>query len=119
MEFVKQKNKNKKTNFYYEAVPQLVTFRLGDLMRCKCSSKESEIGALYQEIMRVSDTNPDLWKVLRIKNRLSEGTKDILINLTYRKEAIVEIQLQVDEAKSKFIIHSSGFKHYLYELSRS
>lgn len=69
--------------------------------------------------MRISETQPELWKVLRIKNRLSEGTRDILINLTYKKQAVIEIQLQVDEAKSNFIINSSSFKHYLYELSRA
>ena len=31
-------------------IPQLVTFKVGDLLRCKCSSKESEIISLYNEI---------------------------------------------------------------------
>ena len=31
-----------------ESVPQLVTFRLGDIMRCKFSSKESEVTAIYK-----------------------------------------------------------------------
>ena len=28
-------------------IPQLVSFRVGDLLRCKCTSKETEIIALY------------------------------------------------------------------------
>ena len=35
-----------------EFVPELITFKIGDLMRCKCSSKEKEIIALYKEIER-------------------------------------------------------------------
>lgn len=88
-------------------------------MRCKCSSKETEISAIYKEIMRISHSNPGLWKVNRIKNRLAQGTRDILINLVYRDKMIVEVQLQVDEAKSHFIMCSSSFKHYLYELGRA
>ena len=45
--------------------------------------------------MRISDSPSALWKVIRIKNRLFSGTKDILINLQYRKEIIAEIQLRV------------------------
>ena len=35
---------------YPELTPELLTFRIGDLLRCKCSSKENEIVALYKEI---------------------------------------------------------------------
>ena len=33
-----------------DEIPELITFKIGDLMRCKCSSKEKEIIALYKEI---------------------------------------------------------------------
>lgn len=69
--------------------------------------------------MRISSAKPSLWKVNRIKNRLAQGTRDILINIIYRDSIVVEIQLQVDEAKSHFIMCSSSFKHYLYELGRA
>ena len=32
---------NKEKQINYELVPQLVTFRIGDLVRCKCASKET------------------------------------------------------------------------------
>jgi len=34
--------------------PNLISFRIGDLMRCKLSSKEKEIIAIYNEIQRIS-----------------------------------------------------------------
>ena len=34
--------------------PNLITFRLGDLLRCKCHSKAKEIIKIFNEIERVS-----------------------------------------------------------------
>ena len=58
-------------------------------------------------------------KVIRVKNRLEKGNRDILINLWYRRNIIVEIQLKVDEAKHNFITCSNNFNHYLYEIKRA
>ena len=38
--------------------PQLVSFRVGDLLRCRCTSKENEIIALYNEIERINLHHP-------------------------------------------------------------
>ena len=46
-------------------------------------------------------------------------TKDILINLLYRNEIVVEMQLAVKSQKSKFIEHSDKFNHFIYELERA
>lgn len=58
-------------------------------------------------------------KIIRVKNRLNKGNKDILINLLYRDEIIVEIQLAIKSEKTKFIECSYNFNHYLYELKRA
>ena len=34
--------------------PELITFNIGDLLRCKCTSKEDEIIALYKEIEKIN-----------------------------------------------------------------
>ena len=35
------------------------------------------------------------FKILRVKNRLSKGNKDILVNLLYKNKILVEIQLAI------------------------
>ena len=52
-------------------------------MRCKYSSKEREVIKIYKEIDRLSKTNPQKFKVVRIKDRLKSGTNDILINVKF------------------------------------
>lgn len=42
----------------WQSPPNLVTFKIGDLMRCKCSSREKEIIRIYKEINSVSAANP-------------------------------------------------------------
>lgn len=46
--------------------------------------------------MRISNSSSLIWKINRIKNRLTQGTRDILINLVYMDKIVVEVQLQVD-----------------------
>lgn len=41
--------------------------------------------------------------IIRVKNRLNQGTKDILINIRYRNQILVEMQLSIDGDKSNFI----------------
>jgi hypothetical protein len=42
-------------------------------------------------------------EIIRVKNRLNQGTKDILINIRYRNQILVEMQLSIDGDKSNFI----------------
>lgn len=53
-------------------------------------------------------------KIVRIKNRLEKGTKDILINLLYRDKLLIEMQLGVATNGSKFIDFSNKYNHVLY-----
>lgn len=62
---------------------------------------------------------PETLKITRIKNRLSSGTNDILMNINFYGKAICEIQLAVKSNKSKFLASSTGMSHYLYEVQRS
>lgn len=59
-------------------------------------------------------------KIIRIKNRLREGTNDILLNVRFNDKIICEIQLEViNKSKTKFIQCSNAFSHFIYELKRS
>lgn len=64
----------------------------------------------------MNQEKPHIFKIVRVKNKLKECTKDILINILYREKLLVEIQLAIKSDKTKFIQLESDFKHYLYEL---
>lgn len=64
--------------------PNLISFKIGDLMRCKIGSQEKEILKLFKHLADVSEKNPQVFKIIRIKNRLKEGTNDILMNVRYK-----------------------------------
>ena len=100
-------------------IPTLVTFKIGDLLRCKCSSKELEAMSLFSELERISHFHPETLRIVRVKNRLRRGTKDILVNLVYRNVLLVEMQIAVNSSKSNFLDCSDKFNHYIYELQRS
>ena len=88
-------------------------------MRCKCSSHETEILRIFNLLKRISDDESEIFKIIRIKDRLSLGTRDILININFMNKILCEIQLAVtDEIDKKQKMYDS-FNHYLYELKRS
>ena len=64
--------------------------------------------------MKISHLNPKLLKVVRVKNRLEGGNRDILMNFMYKKQLLVEIQLAIKSDKSKFASCSNKFNHFLY-----
>ena len=107
------------TKARWSSPPDLLSFKIGDLMRCKCSSKEKEILRIFQELESISNSNPKLLKIIRVKNRLKLGTNDILINVLYKNKHLCEIQLAVKSSQSKFISCSNMFNHYIYELGRT
>ena len=60
------------------------------------------------------------FKIIRIKNRLHQSTRDILIYALFKLEVVCEIQLAIVEAsnndKQKLM---DKFNHFLYELKRA
>lgn len=75
----------------------LITFKIGDLMRCKCSSHEDEILRIFNLIKKISENECNLIKIVRIKDRLELGTRDILININFMNKILCEIQLAVTD----------------------
>lgn len=99
--------------------PNLISFKIGDLMRCKIGSQEKEILKLFKHLADVSEKNPQVFKIIRIKNRLKEGTNDILMNVRYKNVFICEAQLAVNSDHSNFIKCSNKYNHFIYEVKRS
>lgn len=58
-------------------------------------------------------------KIVRVKDRLEKGTKDILINILYKNTLLIEMQLAVTTNRTKFIDFSNKYNHVLYELKRA
>jgi hypothetical protein len=103
----------------WPAPPNLLSFTLGDLMRCKVSSKEKEILRIYEQMRQLSLRYPEKLKIVRVKNRLNLSTNDILLNVRFNGLILCEVQLAVKTEASEFIKCSNTFCHYLYELERS
>ena len=83
-------------------------------MRCKCSSHEDEILRIFNLLKRISDSESNLLKIIRIKDRLELGTRDILINIIFMGKILCEIQLAVTEEVDFKQAKYDSFNHYLY-----
>ena len=84
----KKRNQSEKSNWPFP--PNLISFKLGDLMRCKFSSKQKEIIKVYNEMIAMSHSKQygQKFKIVRIKNRLKDSTNDILINIRFNNEIL-------------------------------
>lgn len=72
----------------------LITFKIADLFRCKIKSREAEIIRIFKKIKQISEKG-EPFKIVRIKDRLNLGTRDILINILFMNMFLCEIQLAV------------------------
>ena len=79
-----EKEMKKIQDSHRASIPVLISFKIGDLLRSKCSSKENEIISLYNELLKINHYDPNLLKIVKVKNRLAHVTKDILVDLLYR-----------------------------------
>jgi hypothetical protein len=73
-------------------------------------------------IRRLNEMSNDLsnpFKIIRIKDRLGNGTRDILINAQIGKGLVCEIQLAVISNMDKKQEQLDQFNHFLYELKRA
>lgn len=91
----------------------LITFKIGDLFRCKCKSKEAEIIRIFAEIKKIGVKGTP-FKIVRIKDRLETGTRDILININFMGIYLAEIQLAVEETVDTKQQSFDNFNHFLY-----
>lgn len=99
----------------------LLSLKIGDLLRCRIFSKQTEIKAIYEQLEFISKNQPEKLRIIRVKNRLKLGTNDVLINVRFNNSITAEIQLKVKAQKeqTEFSKCSFKFSHFLYEMSRS
>ena len=67
----------------------------------------------------MSNTNPKKFKIIRIKNRLEQGTHDIMINAKFNDGINCEVQIAVNTSQSEFMRCSNKINHFIYELERA
>ena len=98
-----------------EADLDIFTLKIGDLFRCKCSGSKEQVMQVYNLLRKT----PDI-EVVRVKNRLGEGTQDLLLNFVYKNTEkcffICEMQLALSTAQEEVNDH---FNHFLYEQFRA
>lgn len=68
-----------------ESTINLITFNITDLLRCKCVGTKQEIYRIYNQIL----DRKDYFEVIRVKNKLNEPTRDILINLKLKDSFLI------------------------------
>ena len=61
----------------------LVTFKIGDLLRAKCSCPEPDFIKLLKCLENMHVKSPDVLRIVRVKNRLTTENNDLLINLFF------------------------------------
>jgi hypothetical protein len=75
---------------------------------------------LLKRLKDKNDDSKDPFKIVRIKDRLNTGTRDILINATLGEGGLVcEIQLAVTSNIDKKQELLDQYNHFLYELKRA
>ena len=83
-------------------------------MRCRLVSKEKEVLQIFQKLKELSENSRWL-QIIRVKNRLSLETNDIMVNIRFNNKLTAEIQLQVSsKSGSKFSQCSNNYCHFIY-----
>jgi hypothetical protein len=72
---------------------------------------------IFEELQRLSNTNPNKFKIIRIKNRLEQGTHDIMINAKFNDGINCEVQIAVNTSQSEFMRCSNKINHFSLDLS--
>jgi hypothetical protein len=72
-----------------------------------------------QYLLSQNKLNKDKFNIVRIKDRLNQGTRDIMINAQINKGLPCEIQLSVTSNTDKKQELLDHYNHFLYELKRS
>ena len=70
-------------------------------------------------MLRKNLNNQEAFNIVRIKDRLHLGTRDIMINAQVNKGLVCEIQLAVTSQSDKKQELLDSYNHFLYELKRS
>lgn len=96
----------------------LVTLKIGDLLRSKYCCTEQEFVRVLGVLEEVDCRHPNIIRIVRIKNRLEKKDNDVLINLYFMDRIECELQLSIRSPHHPKHDHSA-FNHFLYEVIRS
>jgi hypothetical protein len=78
-----------------ESTVDLVRFGVMDILRAKCKGSKSQLLRVYNELI----SKKDYFEIVRIKNKLDGGTRDVLINLKIKESFLIcEVQLSLGDA---------------------
>jgi hypothetical protein len=99
-------------------IVNLVSLKIFDLLRCKCHSNEEEIIWVVDALKKLEKEDKK-FEIVRVKDRLNQGTRDILINAQYDGGLVWEIQLAVTSHIDKKQELLDKYNHVLYELKRA
>jgi hypothetical protein len=97
----------------------LVTFKVGDLLRARYSCLEHEFVNTLGILYKIEELDSSFLRIIKIKNRMFEKDNDILINLFFKNRTICELQLSIHREENKKEKLYGEFNHFIYELKRS
>jgi hypothetical protein len=97
----------------------LVTLKIGDLLRSKYCCSEQEFVRVLGVLEEVDCKHPSILRIVRIKNRLEKKDNDVLINLYFMDRIECELQLSIRSPNQHHHQDHSAFNHFLYEVIRS
>ena len=119
-QFCIQKNKDM-AQFHRSSIKEvnLVTFKVGDLLRAKYSCHQYEFVSILNLLYTIEQKNSKFLKIIKIKNRMFQKDNDILINLFFKSKVICELQLSIFKQQKKKERLYGDFNHFIYELKRS
>lgn len=98
----------------------LVIFPIGDLMRSKIHCDEPSFIRLLKTLYYLDEADRrerPFFQLVNIKNKLDTKDNNILINYLFMGKLQVELQMSVQQMKSKEENYYN-FNHFLYELKR-
>jgi hypothetical protein len=73
-----------------------MTFQIMDLLRCRYIGSRHQIMRIFNSLKEHSD----YFEIIRVKNKLNESTKDLLINLKIKDSFLIcEMQLGLGESQ--------------------
>lgn len=94
---------------------ELFRFSVMDLLRAKCSASLPDLKKVIAKLY----SNHSI-KLVRVKNRLSTGNRDFLINFTFGScPLICELQIGLKDSADEKSAYQDHYNHFLYELARS
>jgi hypothetical protein len=84
------------TNKYWQSI-NLVSFRIGDLMRSKLQCNENSFIAVLQTMYMLDESKElgKMFKLVRIKNKLDQSANNIIVNYLFMGKMQCELQLSI------------------------